>query len=105
MNGENNNPQDTADSEAVYEEYLPPDAKPLCPHCLQPCDPLQYYCNNCDSNEAINPLAAYIPYVRIRFSAGVFGKLFRRACDRKNPLLLRIVYGAYASVWWLYLPS
>ena len=99
MDGDNNNnSQNISDSETYDDEYLPPDSKPLCPSCLQPCNPLQYYCTNCGCNEAINPLAVYIPYVRIRFSAGVFGKFFRRMCDNKNPLLLWIVYGLCASM-------
>jgi hypothetical protein len=103
MDGENNNSQDTAESETFDDEYLPPDAKPLCPYCLQPCNPLQYYCTNCGSNKAINPLAAYMPYIRLRFSIGIFGKLYRRALDHENPLLLRIFYGASASLWVLFL--
>ncbi len=102
MDGENNNSQGAVESETVYDEYLPPDAKPLCPYCLQPCDPLQYYCTNCGSNEAINPLAAYMPYVRIRFSIGIFVKLCRGAYNRDNPMLLRILYGAGASLWVLF---
>jgi hypothetical protein len=102
MDGENNNSHDTVESELADNEYLPPDAKPLCPQCLQPCDPHHYYCTNCDCNEAINPLTVYMPYIRLRFSIGIFGKLFRRMCDRKNPLPLRIVYGASASLWILF---
>jgi len=78
MDEEKNNLRDIARSKQVDDEYLPPDAKPLCPECLQPCDPLQYYCTNCDSNEAINPLSAYMPYVRIRLKIGFYGKLWRR---------------------------
>ena len=55
------------------------DAVPLCPNCLRPCNPLDYYCLYCDSNEAINPLASYMPYVRIRFHAGMYGKLWRKS--------------------------
>ncbi len=99
MDGENNNSQDIAWTETFDDEYLPPGAKPLCPRCLQPCDPHQYYCTNCGCNEAINPLTTYIPYVRIRFNIGILIKLYRRACDSGNPLLLRIIYGAIAVFW------
>ncbi|MHC4665070.1 MAG: hypothetical protein ACYS9T_03815 [Planctomycetota bacterium] len=72
-------------SEAEHEEvkklddgYIPGDAWPVCPQCFVPCHPLQNYCENCDSNEAINPLASYMPFVRIRFNIGMLGKLWRR---------------------------
>ena len=99
---EKNNSRDVTDGEQVDNDYLPPDAKPLCRRCLQPCNPLQYYCTNCGSNEAINPLAAYMPYVRLRFSIGIFAKLVRRALDGENPLSLRIVYGLSACLWLLF---
>ena len=50
---------------------------PVCPNCFSPCTPGQDYCSNCDSNEVINPLASYIPFVQIRFSYGFFGKMWR----------------------------
>jgi len=65
------------DTESLDEELIPTDARPLCLNCLSPCNPLQYYCGNCDSNEVINPLASYMPFVRIRFACGFFGKMWR----------------------------
>ena len=78
MAGENNNEiflQDNEDLKSFEEALLTADARPLCPRCLKPCSPLQYYCDNCASNEVINPLASYMPFVRIRFNAGMIGKL------------------------------
>lgn len=88
-------------SETMDDDYLPPDARPLCPKCLQPCDPLQYYCTNCGSNEAINPLASYMPYLRIRFAVGLVGKLYHRARDSKAPLILRILFWIILITWLL----
>jgi len=62
---------------SLDEEFIPDNALPLCPNCLSPCNPLQNYCGNCDSNEVINPLASYMPFVRIRFAYGFFGKMWR----------------------------
>lgn len=105
MDEEKNNSRDIVRNKQVDDEYLPSDAKPLCPQCLQPCDPLQYYCTNCNSNEAINPLSAYMPYVRLRFNIGIFVKLYRRACDSKNnPLLLRIIYWMIIIAWVMCFP-
>jgi len=64
-------------AQQLDDDYVADDAVPLCPNCLTPIHPLQYYCHVCDSNEAINPLASYMPFVRIRFVYGFFGKLWR----------------------------
>lgn len=58
-------------------DVLTPDAQPVCSRCLTSCDRLQYYCHNCDSTEPINPLAAYIPFVRLRFHYGIFCNMWR----------------------------
>ena len=68
---------------------LAEDAVPVCPHCLEPCDRLQNYCANCGSNEAINPLASYMPYVRIRFNTGMYGKLWRKSWSRNTSRKIR----------------
>ena len=74
----NNEPvSDDKLGEKLDDEFIPDDAQPLCRKCLNPCHPLQNYCGNCDSNEAINPLASYVPFVRIRFVYGMFGKMWR----------------------------
>ena len=103
MDGENDNMQEVNQSAVANDDYLPPDAKPLCPRCLQPCDPLQYYCSNCDSNEVINPLASYMPYLRIRFNIGVIGKLYRLARNYRVPLILRILFWIIIITSLLYL--
>jgi len=79
--------------ERVDDEYIPADACPICPQCLKPCHPLQDYCDSCDSNEVINPLSSYMPFVRIRFNIGMFCKLWRRICFDKNvSTVLRLIY-------------
>jgi len=73
---------------------------PLCPNCLRPCNPREYYCQNCDSNEVINPLASYMPFVRIRFNCGLAGKTWSNIwynSDRPVPfrlfcILILIIY-------------
>ena len=68
------------------------DAVPVCPNCLEPCDPLDNYCQNCGSNEAINPLVPYLPFEGIRFVAGVYAKLLRKTWDSSTPIGLQILY-------------
>jgi hypothetical protein len=51
---------------------------PVCPRCLEPCDPLQYYCESCGCNEAINPLVPYMPFTNIRFNAGMVARVWVR---------------------------
>ena len=31
--------------ERVDDEFIPVDARPVCPNCFKPCHPLQNYCN------------------------------------------------------------
>ncbi len=79
--------------ERVDDEYIPADARPVCPNCFMPCHPLQNYCDSCDSNEVINPLVSYMPFVRIRFNIGMFCKLWRRVCyDKDLSIILRFFY-------------
>jgi len=67
--------------------------KPVCPRCFQPCNPMQNYCPNCDSNEAMNPLATYMPLESIRFIAGIYGKMWRAIFLEKQTLWIRrLVY-------------
>jgi hypothetical protein len=75
------------------------DAVPLCPNCLEPCDPFANYCPNCGSNEVINPLASYMPFVDLRFRIGMFGKLWRKTwapdtqrIDRGINILLLLLF-------------
>ena len=62
----------------IDDEFIPEDAWPLCPNCLKPCNPLQNYCENCGSNDVINPLASYMPFVRIRFNYGGFCTMWQK---------------------------
>jgi len=65
-------------SDAMESQKLADNAMPLCPNCFSECDPKDNYCPNCDSNEAINPLASYMPFVDLRFRVGMIGKLWRK---------------------------
>jgi len=65
-------------TEKLDDEFLPDDAQPLCLKCLKPCHPLQNYCDNCDSNQVINPLAPYMPFVNIRFNYDIYLTMWRK---------------------------
>ena len=66
---------------------------PICPKCLQPCNPSNDYCLNCDSNEAMNPLATYMPFESIRFIAGIYGKMLRAVfLERQTSWINRVIY-------------
>ncbi|MDO8304001.1 MAG: zinc ribbon domain-containing protein [Sedimentisphaerales bacterium] len=87
-----------ADSEA---DTLAPDATPLCPNCLKPVDPKQYYCPHCGSNEAINPLATYMPLVRIRHNYDIFitmwRTLWRKRIGSTTIILFSFLIAVFAS--------
>lgn len=75
------------------DEFMPDDARPICPKCLKPCHPLQYYCDNCDSNAAINPLTPYIGFVNIRFNYGGFCTMWRKIWyDKDTSIKLKWFY-------------
>ena len=76
----------------LSRDSLAPDAEPLCPQCLKPVNPLSYYCPHCGSNEAINPLTPYIPFVRIPYMYSIFGKMWRKLWDEKTSLLSILLY-------------
>ncbi len=81
--------RDNKKAEQVGDEFIPADARPLCFKCLKPCHPLQYYCDNCDSNDVINPLASYMPLVRIRFRCGFCGDMWRKVLyDKEASIIL-----------------
>jgi hypothetical protein len=75
------------------DEFIPADAKPVCLKCLKPCHPLQNYCDSCNSNDVINPLASYMPFVRIRFWCGFCGDMWRKIWYDKDTLIIsRLCY-------------
>jgi hypothetical protein len=86
------NEWDDPEMQEPENQSLADDAVPLCPYCLEPCDPLDNYCPNCGSNEAINPLASYMPFVDIRFSVGMVGKLWRKTWSGETSLIERVLY-------------
>jgi len=76
--------------ERVDDEFIPTNARPVCFKCLKPCHPLQYYCDKCDSNNPINPLASYMPFVRIRFWCGFCGDMWRTVLyDKEASIIIR----------------
>ncbi len=76
------------------DEFIPEDARPVCPNCLKPCHPLQNYCDKCGSNQVINPLAAYMPFVDIRFNYGGFCTMWRKIWHSEDTTV---------TLKWLYL--
>lgn len=76
------------------------DAVPLCLNCLRPCNPYDYYCSNCDSNDTVNPLAAYLPFVQIRYNYGFFGKLWRKIWYGKETAeIIKFLYLAFLALY------
>jgi len=83
----------TGEAEQADDDFIPDDARPLCLKCLTPCEPLQYYCHNCDCDDAINPLTPYIGFVNIRFNYGIFLTMWRKLWHDKNTFIInRLLY-------------
>lgn len=96
MNERNNDNFQALDLNEVGDfddDFLPDDAQPLCPKCLTPCRPLQYYCPYCDSNDAINPLTPYIAFLNIRFNYDIFCTMWRKIWyDKHTWMVSRMFY-------------
>ncbi len=71
------------------DEFIPDAALPLCAKCLKPCKPLQYYCDKCGSNDAINPLTPYIGFVNIRFNYDIYCTMWRKVWDGSEISIIR----------------
>lgn len=84
--------QDTMSPFESVSMQVGEDAVPVCPNCFEPCNPLDNYCPNCGSNDPINPLASYMPFVDLRFKVGMIAKLWRKAWSSETMLGLRIIY-------------
>jgi len=84
--------QDSLNPDELISQQLADDAVPVCPNCLEPCDPLDNYCPYCDSNETINPLVSYMPFADLRFKVGMIGKLWRKTRSSGTPIGHRILY-------------
>lgn len=92
---ENNNLQVPVynEMESSNDDNVPDDAWPVCPKCLRPCHPLQYYCPHCDSNNAINPLTPYIAFLNIRFNYDIFITMWRKIWyDKQTLMISRLFY-------------
>ncbi len=86
----------------VDDDFIPDDALPLCPNCLKACHPLQNYCDVCDSNEVINPLASYMPFVRIRFNIGMVAKTWQKMLyDQKASITFRLACLIMVILWFV----
>ncbi len=77
-------PESNSDGVENIQDTLEPGALPLCLGCLQPAAPLQYYCDKCACDDAINPLTPYIGFVNIRFNYGLYCTLWRRLWHDRN---------------------
>jgi len=85
--------EDMADDVLADEEA--DEATPVCPHCLEPIAPNQYYCGKC--GESVGQLTGILPFINIRFQALFIGALWRKAWhDRKTPAGIRIFCGIIA---------
>jgi hypothetical protein len=84
--------KDLTTDRGADDGFIPEGAWPVCPNCFQPCNPLRNYCENCGSNDAINPLAPYLPFVNIRFNYGGFVKMWRGIRRRDVPVLRKWLY-------------
>ena len=63
--------------------------QPLCLGCLEPIDPLHYYCPKC--GEASGQLTPYIPFVNIRYNNSIFIRMWHKLWHEKTGVWMKIV--------------
>ncbi len=76
-------------------------AKPVCLNCFQPIDPLDDYCPNCGA--MVGNFTPYIPVRNIRWSIGIFGKIWRQAWSRNTSIKARLIKLIIIIFWLLIL--
>ena len=92
-NDDNSRAEEFNEGEGLGDDFVPDDALPLCPRCLRPCRPMQYYCPYCGSNDAINPLTPYIAFLNICFNYDIFITMWRKIWyDRHTSIIRRLFY-------------
>ena len=69
---------------------------PLCPKCLSPIEPANYYCPHC--GEATGQLTPYIPFVNIRFNYSIFSRLWRKVWYERTGLLMK-AFSLFLIIW------
>ena len=80
------------EGESIDNDFVPDDAWPVCPRCLTPCPPLQYYCPHCNSNDAINPLTPYIAFLNIRFNYDIFCTMWRKIWYGEHTMMVNRMF-------------
>jgi hypothetical protein len=91
---ESPNPDDSDKNKPLPEVAK---SQPLCPGCLEPIDPLNYYCPKC--GHASGQLTPYIPFVNIRFNYSIFGRLWHKLWYEKTSLPMKIISAAMIVVF------
>ena len=71
---------------------------PLCLNCLEPVDPLDHVCPHCGG--AVGQLTPYLPFEGIRWEAGIWGRMWRQAWEKKTPFIGR-VFRLLVIVWFV----
>ena len=64
------------------------EGQPLCPKCLEPFSPMEYYCRKCGG--PVGKLTPYIPFVNIPFNYSVFGKMWQKVWYEESGLPMKV---------------
>lgn len=65
------------------------DGTPVCIKCFRPVDPLAHYCPHCGA--ATGQFTHYLPFVNIRWQAGVWGQAWRQMWSREVSIPGRVL--------------
>ena len=72
------------------------DGGPVCVRCMEPVDPLGYYCPHC--GEATGQLTQYLPFVNIPWLGRTWGRIWRQVWSREVSIAGRL-FRFFLIVW------
>jgi len=87
QNGGKSNSPGISNSEPNPQERAE-EPVPVCPHCLHPVDPRDYYCPHC--GEDVGRFTPYLPFINIPFTCNFLARIWHKLFDRSAGILTRV---------------
>jgi len=74
-------------------------------NCLRPTDPHTYYCPDCASSDAVNPLVTYLPFEGVRFTYGGLARIWGWLLPHQTPSWVKVFLTlGFVAAWPIIVP-